>query len=199
MKTRKSTSKIKSTSTSTSLSTSKTKRKLQIGVIGSAARSEYGRNGGASVVIKKVAEEIGFLLASRGAVVVTGGKGGIMQATAKGAKRGGGVTVGVVKGNRRGVANSSIDVEMLTGMLADGLDELFLVLMSDALIVLGGGAGTLQEITIAYRNKKPIVVLDGMNGWGEKLAGSFLDERRLVKIVRASNPQDAVNKALSLA
>ena len=83
-------------------------------------------------------------------------------------------------------------------MKADGLDELFLVLMSDALIVLGGGAGTLQEISIAYRNKKPIVVLDGMGGWGEKLSGKFVDERKLVKLVMANNPKDAVTRVCAL-
>lgn len=175
------------------------KRKLQIAVIGSAARSEYGARGGASFAMEKVAEEVGFLLASRDATVVTGGKGGIMEAAARGAKKAGGMTVGIVKGNRRSVSNIYTDIEVLTGMEADGMDELFLVLMSDALIVLGGGAGTLQEIVIAYRNKKPIVVLEGMNGWGEKLAGKFVDERQSVRIVSAKTPQDAVKKACALA
>lgn len=174
-------------------------KKLQIAVVGSAARNEYRKWGGASVAMEKAAEEVGFLLASRGAVVVTGGKGGIMEAAARGAKKAGGITVGIIKGNSRGMANKFSDIEVLTGTEADGMDELFLVLMSDALIVLGGGAGTLQEIAIAYRNKKPIVVLDGMNGWGKKLAGKFVDERRLIKLVRARTPQDAVIKAYSLA
>ncbi|MES2087997.1 MAG: TIGR00725 family protein [Patescibacteria group bacterium] len=174
------------------------KRKLQIGVIGSASQTEYPGKGGASQAMEKAAEDIGFLLAQRGAVVVTGGKGGIMEAAARGAKRGGGVTVGIIKGNRRRTSNKFTDVEVLTGMEADGMDELFLVLMSDALIVLGGGAGTLQEIAIAYRNKKPVVVLGGMGGWGEKLVGKFVDERQLVKLIRAKTPKDAVTKVLSL-
>lgn len=174
------------------------KRKLQVAVIGSAAQSEYRKGGGASLAMQKSAEEVGFLLAKQGAIVVTGGKGGIMEASARGAKRAGGTTVGVVKGNRRGVANKFTDIEVLTGMEADGLDELFLVLMSDALIVLGGGAGTLQEIAIAYRNKKPIVVLDGMGGWGAKLVGQFVDERRSVKLVGAKSPKEAVKKVFAL-
>lgn len=180
--------------------TKKTKinKKLQIGVIGSAARNEYKGQGGASSLMQKSAEEIGFLLASYGAVVVTGGKGGIMEAAARGAKKAQGVTVGIVKGKKRKVSNDFTDIEVLTGMEADGLDELFLVMMSDALIVLGGGAGTLQEIAIAYRNRKPIVVLDGMNGWGEKLADKFVDERQTVKLLRAKSPKDAVSKALAL-
>lgn len=176
----------------------KNKRKLQIAVIGSAAQSEYGSKGGASPRMEKAAEKIGFLLAKRGVIVVTGGKGGIMEAAARGAKRAGGTTVGIVKGNQRNVANSFTDVEVITGMKADGLDELFLVLMSDALIVLGGGAGTLQEIAIAYRNKKPIIVLDGMNGWGDKLAGKFVDERQLIKLIQVDTPEEAVKEACSL-
>lgn len=176
----------------------RTNRKLQIAVIGSAAQGEYGSKGGASPRMEKAAEKIGFLLAKRGVIVVTGGKGGIMEAAARGAKRAGGTTVGIVKGNQRNVANSFTDVEVITGMKADGLDELFLVLMSDSLVVLGGGAGTLQEIAIAYRNKKPIIVLDRMNGWGDKLAGKFVDERRSVKLVRVKTPEAAVTKAVKL-
>ncbi|MDO8482476.1 MAG: TIGR00725 family protein, partial [bacterium] len=175
------------------------RRKLQIAVVGSAARSEYRGRGGASSFMLKAAEKVGFLLAREGAVVVTGGKGGIMEAAARGAKKGGGVTVGVVKGKLRTISNRFTDIEVLTGMEADGLDELILVLMSDAVIVLGGGAGTLQEIALAYRNKKPIVVLDGMSGWGARLAGQFVDERQLVKLIKARTPEEAVRRAYGLA
>jgi len=71
-----------------------------------------------------------------------------------------------------------------------------LILSCDGIIALGGGAGTLQELTIAYRNKKPVVILDINYGWASKLKGSYLDERKNEKFVVATNPEEAVNKIL---
>lgn len=174
------------------------KRKLQIGVIGSAGREEYEK-GGASKSLCEKAEKIGFLLARAGATIVTGGKGGIMEAAARGAKKGGGIAIGIVKGEKRFVSNKFIDIEFITGMQADGLDELLLVLSCDALITLGGGAGTLQEIAIAYRNQKPVVVLKNTGGWSKKLTQQYLDGRKKIKILRVKTPSEAVSRALQLA
>ena len=173
-------------------------RRLQIGIIGSAGKEEY-KSGGASVALCKKAEKIGFLLARSGVTVVTGGKSGIMEAAARGAKKGGGITIGVIKGIKRFVSNNFVDVELITGMQADGLDELLLVLSSDALIALGGGAGTLQEIAIAYRNQKPLIALAGTKGWGQRLSEQYLDERRITKVLNAKTPKQAVSLALKLA
>lgn len=173
-------------------------RKLQIGVVGSAGGEEYPLGGGASETILKAAEEIGVLLASAGAVVVTGGKGGVMEAAARGANQRGGLTVGVVKGTVRFQSNSFTDVEVLTGMEASGLDEVFLVNMCDALIVVGGGAGTLQEIVLAYRQRKPIILLVGSGGWSDRLEEDYLDARRTTKIERAATPETAVQRILKL-
>ncbi|MFA6514545.1 MAG: TIGR00725 family protein [Patescibacteria group bacterium] len=172
-------------------------KKLQIGVIGSAGQDDYENNGFASEEMIIVAQEVGRLLAQADVVVVTGGKDGIMEAAAQGAKLAGGLTVGVIKGRDRFLSNKYTDIEILSGMIADGLDELTLVLMCDALIVIGGGAGTLQEIAIAYRNNKPIISIDYLGGWGEKLAEKYLDERKKIFIKSAKNPVEAVNLALS--
>lgn len=174
------------------------KRKLQIGIIGSAGREEY-KNGGASASLCKKAEKIGFLLARAGATIVTGGKGGIMETVARGAKKGGGIAIGIVKGEKRFVSNKFVDIEFVTGMQADGLDELLLVLSCDALIALGGGAGTLQEIVIAYRIQKPVVVLRQTGGWSEKLAGRYLDGRKKIKFLSVRTPSEAVTQSLQLA
>lgn len=146
--------------------------------------------------VYKLAEEVGFLLGKAGAVVVTGGKSGVMESAARGAKKAGGTTVGVVKGKQRLTSNDYTDVEVLSGMSADGMDELLIVTMCDALIVVGGGAGTLEEISIAYRNKKPVVALSKTGGWAAKVASQYLDERKLVKILVAKTPVDAVKKAI---
>lgn len=174
-------------------------RKLQIGVIGSAGPEEYSREGGASKLLMEKAKEIGFLLAKKGIIVITGGKSGVMEAAAKGAKESKGITVGVIKGKERFKSNNDTDIEVVSGAEANGFDEFLLVLMSDALIVIGGGAGTLEEMAIAYRNNKPIVVLDNSGGWAEKLRGGYLDERRIIKVEVAKTPREAVIKAIKLA
>ena len=174
-------------------------KKLQIGVIGSAGREEYLKGkGGSSNQMLLLAEEVGSLLAKNNITVITGGKSGIMEAAAKGAKENDGITVGIIKGQKRFVSNIYTDIEVITGMETDGFDELMLVLMCDALIVIGGGAGTLEELVIAYRNNKPIVSLAGTGGWADKVAGKFLDERETVLIETATTPEDAVARAIGL-
>lgn len=174
-------------------------KKLQIGVIGYAGIDEYPKKKAPKEEIYKTAERVGFLLAENGVIVVTGGKGGIMESAATGAKRANGTTVGVIKGNQRFCSNNFIDVEILTGMTADGFDEFMLVMMCDVLITIGGGAGTLEEIAIAYRNKKPIIALEKTGGWADKTTLGYLDERKTVKVLAFKSPEEAVKNAIKIA
>lgn len=174
----------------------KKNKQFQIGVIGPAGPQEYPKGKAPDPNTYALAEEVGRSLAKKNCIVVTGGKSGVMESAARGAKRAGGMTVGVVKGKIRGTSNPYIDVEVLSGMSADGFDEFLVVTMCDGLILLGGGAGTLEEITIAYRNKKPVVAIKGTGGWADKLAGTALDERSLSPIISAQTPRDAVEKLL---
>lgn len=171
-------------------------QRTQIGVIGYAGSEEYPDGRQPVQRIYDAAEEIGFLLAQNGATVVTGGKSGVMAAAARGAKRAKGMTVGIVKGTRRFTSNEWTDIEVLSGMTLDGFDEVLLVSMCDALIVAGGGAGTLEEIVLAYRNRKPVIALDATGGWAERLSDTFLDERETERVVRAATPRAAVELAL---
>lgn len=174
-------------------------KKLQIAIIGSAGSEEYPSGQGIKDEQLKSAEKIGQLLAQKNCIVVTGGKGGIMEAAARGAKLSNGITVGVISGNKRFTSNKFTDIEVLTASNSQGLDEFIIVSMVDALIVLGGGAGTLQEITIAYRNSKPIISMENSGGWAEKLAGKYLDERKKIKIQSVLTEQEAVIQAIKLA
>lgn len=165
-------------------------RKLQIGVIGSAGPEEYFQ-GKPDKKIYQVAEEVGRLVAENGAILVTGGKGGIMEAACRGAKSKGGFTVGIVKGRKRKTSNPYVDAEIVSGMEGYG-EEAILVLTCDGLIALGGGAGTLQELAIAYRNKKPVVVIKNLSGWANKLANSHIDQRKIIRFKSARSPKEAV-------
>lgn len=175
------------------------KRKIQIGVIGSAGPEEYpGKK--PSNKIYEVAENVGRMIAENNAITICGGKGGIMEFACKGAKSVGGITVGIVSGNKRFTCNQYIDVEVISGTINCG-EEALITSMSDALIILGGGSGTLQEITLAYRNNKPMVAIVNLEGWGKKLANTYLDYRKKVKIIPAKTPKQAIdivfNKLLS--
>ena len=174
----------------------KNSKKLQIGVVGYAGLSEYPAGAITNPGIYKLAENVGFLLAQKGAIVITGGKGGVMESAACGAHKANGMTIGVVKGKERYTSNRFTDVEILSGMVSDGFDEFLLVNMCDAIIVIGGGAGTLEEITIAYRNKKPIIVLENTGGWADNICGTDLDQRKTVKLEVVSTPEEAVKLAI---
>lgn len=167
---------------------------MQIAVIGPAGAEEY-RYKKPSPAVYKTAEEIGKILALKGCIVFCGGKSGIMETVAKGAKSQGGITVGIVKGNQRNVSNKYIDIEIVTNSGTGG-DTSPLILSSDGIIILGGGAGTLQEMVVAYRNKVPMVALTNFDGYGKMFAGKFLDERKIIKVESASYPKEAVNKLL---
>src|SRR5437868_884005 len=131
-----------------------------------------------------LAEDVGRRLADRGAVVICGGLGGVMEAVAKGARSNGGTTVGILPGSDPTAANPYIDVPLATGL---GEMRNFLIVRSaHALIAIGGGIGTLSEIALAQRIGKPVVGLHD----------SF---RNAVDIPRVTNAADAVTWALERA
>ena len=168
-------------------------KKRQIGVIGSAGPEEYPYEQPEKDMFM-AAEEIGELLARNECIVVNGGKGGVMEAVCRGAKREGGITVAEVAGLGRGESNDYVDIEMVTTDVGFRGPSA-LVGMCDAIISIGGGAGTLQEIAVAYRMGLPIILVTGYGGWTDKLTGEFLDERRTVRFDRT----DSINEAVSLA
>lgn len=173
------------------------KPRLQIGVIGSAGPEEYPRSGQPKSQIFTLAYRLGQLIAENNAILVTGGKGGIMAAASQGAKDVGGLTVGVVKGEKRFTANRFTDVEVVTGIVGSG-GESVMVLMCDGIIGVGGGSGTLQELTIAYYNKIPTVLIDSQNGWSKVLAGKYLDTRKKIRFGSAKTPEKAVKMLMTL-
>src|SRR3954471_16170812 len=106
------------------------------------------------------AGEVGAGLASAGAVVVTGGLGGVMEAACRGARSVRGVALGLLPGDDRSAANGWASIAVATGLgeLRNGL----VVRTSDAVVAIGGGAGTLSEIGFALKMRRPVV---GMGTW----------------------------------
>jgi uncharacterized protein (TIGR00725 family) len=124
-----------------------------------------------------LAEEIGARLVDLGAAVVTGGLGGVMEAACRGAKSRLGLTIGLLPGLDRGEANGWVDVAIATGLgeLRNGL----LVRTSDALVAIGGGAGTLSEIGFALKIGRPVIGLGTFTAEGVVQASSAAEAAAL--------------------
>jgi uncharacterized protein (TIGR00725 family) len=136
-------------------------------------------SGEATAAQLALAEEVGAQLVDLGAAVVTGGLGGVMEAACRGAKSRLGLTIGLLPGLDRDEANGWVDVAIATGLgeLRNGL----VVRASDALVAIGGGAGTLSEIGFALKIGRPVVGL-----------GTFADDG----VVQASSAAEAAALAL---
>ena len=141
----------------------------------------------ASAEEEATAFEVGRLLAGRDVVVMTGGRGGVMAAACRGARAGGGLTVGLLPGLDRAEANELVQVAIPTGLgeLRNGL----VVRAADALIAVGGAYGTLSEIALALRDGKTVV---GLDTWELRRHG-----QPDVGIVQAGTPSEAVELALA--
>lgn len=146
--------------------------KMQVGVIGGGVCDNK---------TEMIAEEIGRELALRGVTLLCGGLGGVMEASARGAKRQGGTTIGILPGNSREDANRYIDFQIVTNM--GHARNAIIAASSDALIAVGGEYGTLSEIAIALKMGKRVVVIESK--WG--IEGT----------IKATDPQEAVDFALN--
>jgi uncharacterized protein (TIGR00725 family) len=127
------------------------------------------------------AEQVGRLLAARGAVVVCGGLGGVMDAVSRGASGAGGTVLGILPGTNRADANEHVTVALTTGMgeMRNGL----VVRAADAVVAVGGAYGTLSEIAFALRTGVPVV---GIGTWD-------LDD-----VIDVADPGAAVDLVLEL-
>lgn len=150
---------------------------------------------------EQLAEDVGYWVAKNNATLVFGAEkdyDSLSTAACRGAKKAGGLTVGVTYGKGTEIYEKNVDVVIATGLERGGGREMALVLSCDAIIAINGGSGTLTEIAVAYQANIPIVVLEGSGGWADKLAGSFLDSRERVQIQAAKDPEQAVRMALQL-
>ncbi|CAN5627514.1 TIGR00725 family protein [soil metagenome] len=131
------------------------------------------------------AERVGSLLAERGAVVVTGGLGGVMEAACRGAKSAGGTTLGILPGLERSEANPWVDVTLPTGM--GEMRNTLVVRACDVLIAIAGEFGTLSEVALALKTGVPVV---GIGTWELRKGGE-----EVAAFERASDPETAVELA----
>jgi len=150
-----------------------------VGVIGSTK---------ADPDILRLAEEVGSEIAKRGAAVVCGGLGGVMEAVCRGARREGGLTIGIIPSDEKNDANPYVQIPIVTGM---GMGRnVMLVKTADVIIAVGGEFGTLSEIAHALNIGKKVI---GVRTWElEKARG-----RPIPNLIVASDPKQAVDIAMN--
>ena len=158
-------------------------RPLRIGVIGS---------GRSQPTWDEWALAVGRGIAQAGAILVCGGLSGVMAAAARGAREAGGTTIGILPGADAVEANPDITIPIPTG-LGEGRN-LLVVQSSDALIAIGGGAGTLSEIGFSLKLRKPLVLLGSWQITPPPGADPLPAGPRI-----ARTPQEAVALAFELA
>lgn len=169
-------------------------RRIAIAVCGSGA--------GAGPATLALAEEVGRAIVESGCALVCGGMGGVMEAACRGARdaraRGAdGLAVGILPVDGLDGGNQLCDLVIPTGM---GVARNILVVRSaDAVVLVGGGAGTLSEAAYAWQLGKPLVALLGSGGWADRLAGTHVDERRTDRVAAARSAEEAVALALAAA
>jgi uncharacterized protein (TIGR00725 family) len=124
------------------------------------------------------AEAVGREIALRGAMLVCGGRGGVMEAACRGAQDAGGVTVGILPGTDRSEANPYVDIPIV-------------VRTADAVIAVSGGFGTLSEIGLALKMGRLVI---GLGTWELGQGGCSVEA-----VLEAGTPAEAVELALMLA
>lgn len=153
------------------------KRPIIIGVMG---------GGSVDPEVFESARRLGGLIAKNGWTLLNGGRSsGVMEASARGAREKGGLTIGILPDTDRLRASEYIDIPIVTG-LGHARNSIN-VLSSDIVVACTGGPGTLSEIALALKSKKPVVLLQYPKSTTIEACGS------LGLLHYADSPEEAVN------
>jgi uncharacterized protein (TIGR00725 family) len=138
--------------------------KLKIGVMGSASGPQIS-DAHAREMAKKLGQEIG----KRGHIFINGACPGLPHDALLGAREAGAFTVGISPAfseyEHVNEYHSPLDNEMMI-YTGKGFMERDIVNIrsSDGIVFLSGGIGTLNELTIAYDEGRPMGILTGTGG-----------------------------------
>lgn len=171
-------------------------RRLQIGVIGSCSDLDYSK------WAEQFAAELGKQIARKKYTLVFGAEKDISSLStiaAASAAAVGGMTIGITYDKGLSVFSEGAATNVIaTGLVRGGGRETVLILSCDVVIALAGGSGTLNEICVAYQADIPVIAVKGLGGWSDKLADTYLDDRKRYKFLAAKTPAKALKLALSI-
>jgi len=153
-------------------------RKTVIGVMGGCNIDETATES---------AYELGRGIAGNGWVLLNGGRPtGAMDASARGAREAGGLTVGVLYDEDRDQASQYLDLVIPTGMGAGR--NIINVLSSDVVVACPGSGGTLSEIALALRFERRVILM------GFDPGAAFLDRCGQGEWSLADTPAEAITQ-----
>ncbi|MGC8976695.1 MAG: TIGR00725 family protein [Candidatus Ratteibacteria bacterium] len=145
--------------------------------------------------ILKIAERVGYLIGEKGGILICGGLGGVMEAAAKGAKKSGGITIGILPYDKS-KANKYIDVPIGTNL---GFYRNYIIVNSaDTVIGICGRWGTLSEISMAMALGKPTILISSSGGICELFSKEGFIKGFEEKPYIVQTPEEAVELAFSL-
>ena len=110
--------------------------------------------------ISQLAEDVGYFIARKGGVLICGGLYGVMEAACRGAKKGDGLTIGILPSTEKEDANPYVDIRIATGISV--ARNVIIIRSADAVIAVGGFYGTLSEIAYSLAFEKPLI---GLQTW----------------------------------
>ncbi len=128
---------------------------------------------------------LGGLIAKEGWILLNGGRAsGIMEASARGAKENGGLTIGILPGNDPAWASEYIDIPILTGI---GFARNYInVLTSKVVVALPGRTGTISEIALALNIGKKVISLNF------DLGSLFKKYEKDKQLIYAKQPEEVI-------
>ena len=150
------------------------KQKITISVIGGSSISSK---------VEDLAESVGKMIAELDCILVCGGLGGAMESAAKGAKKAGGTTIGILPGKDKRYANSYIDISLPTSI---GYARNTIVACSaDIIVALPGSFGTNSEICYGLVYGRPVIDLGNWNIEGMIDTKNITDaEEKIKKLIK---------------
>jgi uncharacterized protein (TIGR00725 family) len=142
-------------------------RRPQVSILGSA------EPGSAAF---ELAGQAGELLAGLGITVVSGCGSPATRVAAERAIAAGGTVLSIVPPDQMPPADWPATVVVPCGM--GDARNLLMALSGDACLVIGGRAGTISEVCLAWLHKRPLLPLTGCGGWSDGLLANPPDERK---------------------
>jgi uncharacterized protein (TIGR00725 family) len=142
-------------------------RRRQVSILGSAEPGSTAY---------ELAGAAGELLAKRGITVVSGCGSPATRVAAERAVQSGGLVVSIIPPDQMPAADWPATVVLPSGM--GDARNLLMALAGDACIVIGGRAGTISEVCLAWLHKRPLLPLVGCGGWSDQLPSHPPDERQ---------------------
>jgi uncharacterized protein (TIGR00725 family) len=158
-------------------------RRPQVCVLGSAepGSAAYG-----------LAGQAGELLAKQGITLVSGCGSPATRFAAERAIAAGGLVVSIVPPDQMPAPDWPATVVIPCGM--GDARNLLMALAGDACIVIGGRAGTISEVCLAWLHKRPLLPLISCGGWSDRLPTNPPDERQNSLILSWKSIQELENQ-----